>query len=237
MDILPVPKKRVATVESLMQATRTVYVARFRNREPGTMEFHAGQYGSFILGPQTRRTFSFSTSPTHTTSFEIAADITPMGPGSVWLMHLKTGESIEFLGPLGRFIMDYQSPRKPLLVATGTGIAPFRSMLYEYLAKEKQKEITLYWGLRHEEDVFWHEEFSSLGRTHPNFKYILTLSQPKEPWSSYKGRVTDHIYGHHESLSEYDFYLCGNRVMIHEVQEELLSRDVPENQIKTELFF
>jgi ferredoxin-NADP reductase len=155
-------------------------------------------------------------------------------------MSAKEGDSVEILGPLGRFVVEKQSPREKVFVATGTGIAPFRSMIKDVLESGWPGKIRLYWGLRYEEDVFWDEEFKSLQQAYPTFGYTLTLSRATDTWeesaSRRRGRVTDHIIKE-DNTSEKEYYLCGNRPMIDEIKSMLLAKGVPEVQMKTELFY
>lgn len=227
-----VPKRHQATVISNIRMSSKVYVARFRV-EDTPFSFAAGQYGSFILAPTVRRNFSFATPPDGA-EFEICADVTPKGPGSVWLTNLTTGDRVEFLGPLGKFVVDKKSLRPKVFVATGTGIGPIRSMVHDLLA---HYELFLYWGLRFEDDVFWNQEFLGLTKKHVNFHYTLTLSKPTIAWKGVDGRVTDHLFDQKEPLSNFDFYLCGSREMVNDVTNHLLAKNVPNEQIKIELFY
>lgn len=229
------PKKHRATVVSTARMSSKVYVARFRV-EDVSFSFAAGQYGSFILAPTVRRNLSFATPP-NGAEFEICADVTPMGPASKWLVATKPGDIIEFIGPLGKFTVSRDSPRKKIFVATGTGIGPVRSQVLDELRRSKDEPMWLYWGLRFEDDVFWNQEFLGLAKEHLNFHYTLTLSKPTIAWKGVDGRVTDHLFDQVEALANFDFYLCGSREMVSDVTNHLIEKNVPTEQIKTELFY
>jgi len=242
--------------EWVKEVTKRVWVARFRLDIPPTMKFLAGQYCSFHIKDNLRRTFSITTPPSHNVSFEICADVTPMGPGSVWLMNLKPGDRVEFLGPMGKFTLDPVSKRNRVFIATGTGIAPIRSMIYELLQERQagpgedsrqasdpstalgtsKREVHLFWGLRYEEDVFWPDEFRDLEKNNNNFQFTVTLSQPSNGWTGKRGYVTEHLKDF-KNIQDYDFYLCGNRGTIDSIKAYLTNRGVPNEQMKTELFF
>jgi NAD(P)H-flavin reductase len=231
------PQRRTASVTSVHKLTQKVYEANFRVAEPSYMRFLAGQYGSFIIDQKTRRNFSFTTPPSDLTRFGICADITPMGPGSVWLMNLKKGDTVDFLGPLGRFTLDTASARQKVFIATGTGIAPLRSMIIESFTSLPETPLTLYWGLRFEEDIFWDSEFAGYAKKYQNFSFTLTLSRPTRMWRGEKGRVTEYVLRKEKDLAANEYYLCGNRPIIDDIQQQLLQRGVQDNQIKTELFY
>ena len=228
------PKRNKATVVSNKALSSKVYVCRFRVDDD--FSYSAGQYGSFILEPTVRRNLSFATPP-NGKEFEICADVTPMGPISTWLVGAKSGDTIEFIGPLGKFIVNNESLRKKIFVATGTGIGPVRSQVLDETRLGKKEEFWLYWGLRFEDDVFWDDEFRGLTASNPHFHYTLTLSKPTIAWKGVDGRVTDHLFDQKEELSNFDFYLCGSREMVIDVTSRLLQKNVPKEQIKTELFY
>lgn len=231
------PRHLTAAVATLKKLTHKVYSAYFRMKEPSDIRFVAGQYGSFFIAPKIRRNFSFTTPPTDASQFGICADVTPMGPGSVWLMNLKKGDVIEFLGPLGRFTVDKTTTMPKVFVATGTGIAPIRSMVRDCMDTMLTAKLALYWGLRYEDDIFWNDEFQALALNNPQFRYFLTLSRSSHNWAGEQGRVTEHIISHEKDLTKNEYYLCGNRPITDDIQNRLFKHGVPENQIKMELFY
>ncbi|MCX6791679.1 MAG: FAD-dependent oxidoreductase, partial [Candidatus Gottesmanbacteria bacterium] len=165
-------------------------------------------------------------------------DVSPMGPYSKWALVAKVGDPMEFMGPLGAFILDRESHRKKVFVGTGTGVTPFHSMILDCIS---DSEIVLYWGLRHEEDIFWQKEFEQFLHTYPNFRFVLTLSQPMASWqesaSRRKGHVQDHIFNNEKNIADSDYYLCGSKEMVNDMREKLKSAGVPNTQVKFELFY
>src|SRR3990167_11351528 len=95
-------------------------------------DFAAGQYVSLKVAEDgTRRSYSIASAP-NTKVIELLVDVGPMGAGSRYILGLKLGDSVEVLGPLGRFTLP-PSLKKVLFVATGSGIVPFRPMIRELL--------------------------------------------------------------------------------------------------------
>ena len=98
---------------------------------------------------------------------------------SNFLCDVKEGEEISCQGPFGDFIL--RPPlRDTIFIATGTGIAPFRSMLHWLLAdpaRHQEKQLSLFFGNRTEQDIYYHEEFLKLAAQHANFRYLPTLSR------------------------------------------------------------
>lgn len=232
----PVPQKCSALVDSLTHLDGEVYNARFTMQTPANLIFIAGQYGSFVINPTTRRTYSFASLPRDNSSIETCVDLTPRGPGSLWLMSLKPGEVVQFLAPLGRFVVNKENTKRKVFVATGTGISAIRSMLLDVL-ESGTLSCSLYWGVRHEENMFWDDQFELLAKKHSNFSFTRIVSQPKGQGQERIGRVTNFVTKEEKDLTNSEFYLCGNRQMIYDMKELLIEKSVPEEQIKSELFY
>lgn len=233
---LPKPQKYSAKLTSIEKVSKNVYLERFELVEPKEIIFIPGQTVMLYVAPGINRSMSIASSPDEKNSIMLVHDVGPMGPYSKWALAAKAGDPMSFMGPLGIFVMDKESPRTKILVATGSGIAPFHTMVKDYLTHGETSEIALYWGLRHEEDMFWQKEFEDLVQQYPNFKFILTLSQPADAWVGKRGHVQEHIFSQ-QNLSDTDYYLCGNKGMVDDMRVRLKAAGVPETQVKFELFY
>jgi ferredoxin-NADP reductase len=231
------PQTFQARIEKKEQLTEKVILFTFKLTDPISMQFIAGQYGAFVIDEKTRRQYSFCSAPGDPTTFEVVIDTAPMGPGSKFFLAKNIGDTAICMAPLGTFVLDKTSPRKKIMVATGTGIAPFRSMILDYLGTGGTDDITLYWGMRHEEDLYWIDEFQELSVKYPNFKIVLTLSQPSPSWEGTTCRVTSHVIQEEQNPISTDFYLCGNRMMIKDIEIQLTQHAVPIEQIHKEMYF
>src|SRR6202789_186995 len=113
------------------------------------------------------RAFSIA-SPPDGNRFALCANLVQDGHLSPFLFLLKPGDEISFKGPYGAFIL-----RRPvsdsIFVATGTGIAPFRSILLSKLQENPDRRFILIFGVRHEQGLLYHGEFRALAEACPNF--------------------------------------------------------------------
>ncbi|OGG12046.1 hypothetical protein A2Z00_03400 [Candidatus Gottesmanbacteria bacterium RBG_13_45_10] len=234
---LPQPQKYTATVEKKEQLTSRVWFVTFALKDPPSITFLAGQTIVLLITPDVTRSMSIASPPSDAQHILMCHDVSPNGQGSQWTMRLNVGDTVQFMAPLGIFVLDKESHRKKILAATGTGIAPFRSMLYDYLEHGGTDDITLYWGMRYEEDLFWVSEMTALSAKYPNFRFIISLSQPPDTWQGKRGHVTEHIMQEEQNLPGTDFYLCGNQNMIKDVENQLIAKGVPKGQICKELYF
>ena len=199
-----------------------------RLERPVGFECEAGQYVSLKVTPEgVRRSYSLASWPFDdaqgkpTDYLELVVDVSPMGPGSQFILGLKVGGEVEALGPLGQFVASEErlpKGKQLILVATGCGVVPLRSIVHD-LVEEKgwRGEVVLHWGMRFLKYAFWKEEFEELARLHPNFKFDLVLSKPEEGWMGCTGHIQDCLVKHHPDLGGEVAYVCGNREMVEDV--------------------
>lgn len=225
-----------ATVTDNTHLASDFYLVRFKT--PGPTPFQAGQYVTFHIGPpKQRHIMSIASPPNKQGDIEILQCVAPNGPGSHWAQALKPGDATQFTGPLGRFVLNRESQKRKVFIATGCGVAPIRSMILDYLTHGGTREVVLYWGMRYLRDLFWQEEFQILAKKYPNFHIYMTISQPEGEWQGLRGRVQAHVFSMEKNLTESEFYLCGSRDMIREMREQLVARGVSPDVIYNEVFF
>jgi NAD(P)H-flavin reductase len=211
-----------AKVDRFRDLTHDVREIDFRLSDPKEITFKAGQFVSFdVLSPRLNkpvtRPYSIASSPGQRDCVTLLLNLVPGGPGSTYLFSLKEGDETSFKGPAGSFYLKEDGTRDLLLVATGTGIAPFRSMVYYLLGQGYNRQITLYWGLRSQRDLYYQDELNALAARHANFRFITTLSRPEPGWTGETGRVTRLIDERVTSVADLSVYLCGNSGMLEDV--------------------
>ena len=154
---------------------------------------------------------------------------------SEFLHGLKGGETMDVAGPTGNFTLKEPLARDVVFVATGSGIAPLRSMIGHLLPRGTRRTVYLVFGSRSEEDILYRSEWENLQGRYPHFRLFLTLSQPGPAWPGLKGHVQDVLEGFILDFKANDYYVCGSKTMIQQTQQNLLSKGVPEKQINFEM--
>jgi ferredoxin-NADP reductase len=186
---------------------------------PDRFLFIPGQWVSLeetVAGEPITRAYSIA-SPPGGNRFELCLNRVQNGHLTPYLFTLQPGEKVEMRGPFGTFILR-EPPDDSLLVATGTGIAPFRAMLPARLAKDPARQITLLFGVRHEHSLLYGAEFEALARQHPNFRFWPTLTRPDPGWAGRTGRVQQHLGEAVGCRRDIDVYICGLREMVDDVR-------------------
>lgn len=207
--------------------------------KPHSLEFTAGQYLSLKINEQgERRSYSICNPPDIDHQIDLLLDITPAGQGTQFLQQLEFGDEIEFLAPIGRLVIPDDLPVENLaLVATGSGIAPFKAIIADQLRnKQDHRPLTLYWGMRYADDLFWLAEMRELADSFDNFYFHPVLSRAAEAWTLCRGRVTDCL-SVHQLPAKTAYFLCGGQRMIDDVSSLLTKKGVAQELIVTEKFY
>jgi len=211
-----------ARVEAIRNLTHDVREIRLALREPGDITFKAGQFVSFeVTNPKTgrpvSRPYSILSPPSQDDAVTLLLNLVPGGPGSTYLFGLKEGDDTQFKGPAGNFYVRNDPAKDLLFIATGTGIVPIWCMLQDQLERNRNRSITLLWGLRSQRDLYYQDELAALARKHANLTALTTLSRPEPGWAGPAGRVTRLIEEHLRSVANLSAYLCGGSGMIADV--------------------
>lgn len=216
-----------ATVSRVRDLTHDVREIALSLTGPASIRFLPGQFVSFEVDRPGRlpatRSYSIASPPGRDGSIELLVNRVEGGPGSGYLFGLREGDTTSFRGPLGSFTL-HDGTRDLLFVATGTGIAPLRSMLWTLADSASTRPITLFWGLRSERDLYYQDELEQLRARLPGFAYVTTLSRPAGEWTGSIGWVSALVEQRVPDVDNIDAYLCGNAAMIRDVREILRAR-------------
>jgi NAD(P)H-flavin reductase len=234
------PQQYKARLEELTFFNERYAQYEFELIAPNQLVFDPGQYVSVKVSPiGERRSYSIINTPDVSHGFHLLLDLKPMGVGTQYMKSLQFGSEIELLAPMGRFVIPENNTQEHLVfIATGSGISPFRSMIEDQLRnKQSQKKMTLFWGMRYANELFWLDELQDLVDSFPNFNFHPVISQAPEEWTLCRGRVTDCLNVH--ALPDNALYfLCGNQQMITDVTALLTTqKGVDPSLVLTEKFF
>ncbi len=187
-----------------------------------SMDFLPGQFVSILYpdeGKIIRRAYSIASPPRIKDHMDLCLKLVHTGKVTPWFWTFKGGEHFQIHGPLGKFILPDQIDFDLVFVATGTGIAPFRSMLQTLLAENFQRKIWLVFGVRYDNMIPYHSEWLELAKNHPHFTYIPTISRPGSNWKGETGYVQTKIEKLFSNPEGKRVYICGLNQMIQAVQE------------------
>ncbi len=199
------------------------------------LDFIPGQFIQlhFTLpdGTPVRRSYSLATRHDHHLgpgeTVEIVVSQVPGGAAASLFDRLQPGDRVEASGPLGRFcLMPGDHNARYLLVATGTGITPYRAMLPE-LARQiaaRGLQVVLLQGARSQSELLYADEFRAFAAAHPGFRYLPCLSreQPTAAQPDLRaGYVQAHLVDCQPDAARDIAYVCGNPNMVDAVADTL----------------
>ncbi|HKV78025.1 MAG TPA: FAD-dependent oxidoreductase [Candidatus Sulfotelmatobacter sp.] len=187
-------------------------------------------------GEEITRAYSVVSAPSEGKEFAFCLNRVQGGFMSNYLCDLQQGAEISFQGPFGDFIL-----RPPLtdtvLIATGTGVAPFRSMLLALFNQSAEhgpvRETTelpvvaraqhfwLLFGARFEQDIYYREDFKRIAAAQSNFHFMPTLSRGGPEWRGLRGYVQEHLREVVGGRRDMQAYICGLDKMV-SVNRDLL---------------
>jgi ferredoxin-NADP reductase len=220
-------KEFILVLEESRQIAPAVKHLIFRHESGEALSFIPGQFVTLhIPTPEKvlRRSYSIANS-THEPSdkIEFAASYVPRGVASELLFTMPIGGKVVATGPFGRLILREEKPSRYILVATGTGITPYRTMLSELAQRFKQWpcfKVVLLFGVRTPEDLLYRNEFTAFAEKNPWFEFRAhySRSMPKIclPYE-HQGYVLNAFSAINPNPKEDVVYLCGNPNMVDEV--------------------
>lgn len=183
------------------------------------------------------RSYSIASHPNGTNEIELVVVLLEGGPGSTYLCtQVQEGTELTMRGPLGVFTLPEQLEHDLFLICTGTGIAPFRSMVkHLHLHDLPHPNIYLISGSRYEKDLLYKTEMQELSQEMNGFHYIPTLSR-EESWDGKKG----YVHAVYEELladkRPARFFLCGWKAMIDEARQKIQAMGYDRHDIHLELY-
>lgn len=227
-------------VKKFEMITPTVFELHFDT--DGEVAFEAGQFVSVIVpgagpkGRDLRRAYSIASEPSRR-PVELCVKLVENGPGTNYLYKLRPGDRFRAFAPYGDFVYEAKPGRHACFIATGTGIAPFRSMVFsEAFRKEPPVTTTCLLGVREEAELLYMEEFGQA----PFIRWVPAVSRPTtSEYQGFRGRVTDYLrsLGSDYPWLETEYYLCGAGGMIDEVKAILAERGVSKESIHQEVYY
>ena len=146
----------------------------------------------------------------------------------------KIDDLLRVEGPIGTFYLRNSSKKNIIFLATGTGIAPVKSIL-EGLEKSyeqvKNKNLWVIVGARYKKDLFWAPNFKNL-----NIKYIRVLSRQNNDWNGEKGYVQNTVLKQQIDLENAQVYACGSNDMIDSAKKLLTKNNLNANNFFSDAF-
>ena len=238
---------RIAKVIKIANETSNTRRYWMQVPELEKLDFKPGQFVTLDLPIHEKknkrwRSYSIASWPDGTNVFELVIVLLEDGAGTSYLFkEVKVGDEISFRGPVGVFTLPDDLDTDYYFICTGTGIAPFRSMLHGIAINAiPHKNVYLIFGTRKKENLLYYEELKNLAAANPGIHYIPVLS--REDWDGatgyvhqvYKDLILAKKVG--DELPPAHFYLCGWKNMIDEAKQTKTELGYDRKMIHQELY-
>lgn len=237
-----IPQWQNGIVKRIEQATENTRRYWIELPEIPVFDFKPGQFVTLDLPIHEQRnkrwrSYSIASAPDGSNVIELVIVHLEGGAGTTYFFNeVKEGSELTLRGPQGVFTLPDAIEHDIFMICTGTGIAPFRSMVNYIKSNNLQHhKLHLIFGTRTKGDLLYENEMRELEAAMPNFKYYPVLS--REQIDGYQHGYVHSIY---EQLCTGAppayFMLCGWKVMVDEAKQRLLNMGYDKKAIHLELY-
>ena len=233
-------RKLPCRVQEMHRAAPDVIVLKLKLPANERLQFLAGQYIDILMKDGKRRSYSMGNAP-HNDEF-IELHVRNMAKGAFTefvFSKMKEKDILRFEGPLGTFFLREDSDKPMVLVASGTGFAPIKSIIEHAFHKNTTRQMVLYWGGRRPADIYLPEIAAKWQQEHDNFTFIPVISDalPEDAWTGRTGFVHKAVMEDFPDLSGYQVYACGAPIVVESAHHDFTSQcQLPEDEFYSDAF-
>jgi CDP-4-dehydro-6-deoxyglucose reductase len=213
------PRVVPCRVKRIERVAPDIAVIDLRLPQNDNMRFAAGQYIDVLLPNNQRRAYSIATMPRTEGVIDIQLHVRHT-PGGLFTDHvfstMKERDLLRFEGPLGTFYLREETEKPIMMIASGTGFAPIKSMIEHMSSRKMTRPVTLYWGCRARSDLYMNDTVERWTQEYPHMRYVPVLSdvQPGDAWGGRVGFVHQAVLADFADLSGHEVYASGNPAMV-----------------------
>lgn len=217
------PAAYACTITALERVTPDVVVLRARTADGRRVNFAAGQFALLTLPGKPAREFSIASRPgAPELEFHIRAH--EGGDVSSHIYNASAvGDAFALKAPYGNAYLRKAHPGPILLVVGGTGLAPAKSILLDALVSIPGRPVSLYFSVRHEEDLYQVDACRALAEKHSHFRFHPVVTrregQPRQT-------AIELMDQHYPSLDGVKVYTCGSPGLVTACRDYVLKRGV-----------
>jgi CDP-4-dehydro-6-deoxyglucose reductase, E3 len=231
-------KRMPARVQTIERVSDDAVILTLRLPANETLVFMAGQYVEILLKDGSRRAFSLGNAPHASETLQLHVRRVAGGSFTTHVFEsMKEKEILRLEGPFGTFFL--REDTKPIvLVASGTGFAPIKSVIEEALHKGITRPVTIYWGGRRPKDLYMNalaEGWAAAGK----LRYVPVVSDalPEDGWRGRTGFVHRAVMEDFPDLSAHQVYACGVPIMVDSAKRDFIAQcRLPEEEFFADSF-
>lgn len=196
--------------------------------------FHAGQYLRVMMADGDSRNYSLANPPQKNDEIELHIRHVPGGKFSEQVLAaLDKGATLDVELPYGEFTLSEVPDRRAILIATGTGFAPIKSIVENSIKTGATRPLHLYWGANTESDLYMLDLVQRWAQSHDWFSFTPVVSGPSPAWTGRTGFVHQAVQADYPDMSDLEVYACGAPLMIEAAERDFKAQ----SGLKDDAFF
>lgn len=237
-------RKLPSRVTSMTRPAADVAVLQLQLPATETFKFYAGQYVELILKDGKRRSYSMANPPHSAAALELHIRHLPGGLFTdhvfgVGATQMKEREILRIEGPLGSFFLREDSDLPIVMLASGTGFAPIKSIIEHMVHQGMKRPVTLYWGGRRPTDLYMNALAQGWAATIPDFTYVPVVSDAlaEDAWTGRTGFVHKAVMEDFPNLAGHQVYACGAPIVVDSARREFVAHcELPDDAFFADSF-
>ncbi|HEY5690504.1 MAG TPA: ferredoxin--NADP reductase [Cyclobacteriaceae bacterium] len=237
------------TIKNIIQETKDAITIVFHHPKDGNINYRSGQFLTLIVpikGKEVRRAYSLCSSPFVDSDLAVTIKRVENGLMSNHLPdHLKEGDTIKVMEPMGHFVTEYDSQRKRhlILFAGGSGITPIMSIIKSIINQEPESIVSLIYCNRDIDSIIFRDELEKLQTTFEGRLHVIhVLDNAPMNWQGYSGLLNNEMLSRlveripDWGIDKTTYLMCGPEGMMKNVDTLLAERNIPKEKIFKESF-
>ena len=222
-------------IDSIERVAPDVVTLMLRLPPSAELRYLPGQYID-VLGPGgVKRSYSIANAPQPSARLELHVRQVDGGAMSAYWFHAaKANDLLRLHGPIGTFFLRDVAGLDLVFLATGTGIAPIKAMLEDLSRRPTEAQpasISLYWGGRRPQDLYWVPSFDNL-----RLRFVPVLSRADDTWRGARGHVQQVFLGESPDLARATVYACGSPAMVDAAKAALVQAGLNSRRYHADAF-
>lgn len=219
-----------ARINKIEKKTEQIIELELRLPPATKFNFLEGQFVD-VIGPEgIRRSYSLANSASNKSISLFIKKVKEGQLSQYWFNEARKNDLLRIEGPKGTFFFR-EIKDHVVFLATGTGIAPIKSILDKLSELSSELSFSLYWGNRNPDDFFWQPDYKNL-----NLKYTPVLSRNHENWADKIGYVQNIVIEDYGNLESVQVYACGSLEMIESAKELFVKNGLEEKFYHSDAF-
>lgn len=232
-------RKLTCKVLRCQELSGQVFLVLLEQPSVEPLQYKAGQYIEILHRDMSPKPFSIANAPLGNNFIELHIRHTADNPFTTQVLaDIQNEGELRIAGPYGTSIYNAEPLYPIIMLAGGTGFAPFKALIEEAMAKGFTRPMHLYWGVRQPDDFYMHELLQRWEKNVSHFHYTPVLSETDYhgDWQGKVGLVHEIVLADHEDLKHFQVYASGPPEMVYAAQKAFLAHGLNNAYFYSDIF-